>query len=628
MTKRRQVLRDLSRAAETVNQVRKTISSVEEEISFRYREIEILRDIDSYILESDSPERLESPKIVTQLFEDVMVYINSALVIDAECGFYVNLDNKFELLGANNSPDFPRAISCELSNSDWKKIEKAPLHSEPGGQPFTGVFSNAQDVYTEPLFIFDNHLLGVFVVQGASDTPSGRSRWLKDTEHVETLRGVFRQLKIAYRFLVEHRRSAKLNELWTDFSERYFSPHLCLSLLAKQIVSMQPDFGPLKFKSQPNVQILFPYGEELRILATTGWERDIETVAIQDSICGLAFREGRRLNIDPTSDDYAHLYKQYFGTNGEIRSELVVPMWVKDSVVGVVNFECPEQNAFTATQERTLAEIVKRVTPVALSLKARLDHNREAQSAYSAILSDYLMRFSGVLRHELATPTSGLATSLDTAIKRIDTVGFDVDEIREDLVTAEENRKYIDRSVFSFIKDLSKYGEVEPTCINELVRETVEIINDTYDASIGGTSGQECDFTIRTQEIGRYRVRASRLLKPYLVCLFDNSIRSISAKKEAGLSKRKGVIIVTISSDEEHPDLINLTIKDNGLGISRRELLQLRRFQFGTRFRQDKGQGYGLAATQRYLSEVGGWIDIDSSKGRSFTVKLRLKHEK
>jgi len=622
LAKRSEVSRELGRAIQTISRAR-------DEVNFRYREIEILREIDSFILASDDEADLLAPDAVTKLFRRVIKYLNSRLITGGSCAFYVNLDDGFALLDKDQTQKFPALIDCDASSVDWKSVEASPLHVKPGGEPFTSVFSKATTVYTEPLFIFDDILLGVFVVQSFDAEVGSSESWLSDREHVETLRGVFRQLKVAYRFLVEHRRSAALNDLWGEFANRGFSPRICLSLLATRLVEMLPELGPMKFEPKPQVQILFPYDDTLRILATTGKERDTQSVKVDNSISGLSFKSEALLNIDPTNAEYTPLYQAYFRSGPMIRSELVLPMFAQGEAVGVANFESTQVNAFKQSQARTLHEIVQKITPVALSLKARLDHNREAQSAYSSIMAEYLRKFSGVLHHELASPTAALKVNLGNTKKRLEQASVKNAGIDKELALAEENYASMSTSVFDFIGDLSAYGVVGPICVNGLVEETIEIINDTSRPKISEEDGtlDEHEFRILYSASRRFKVNASRLLKPYLVCLFDNSIRSIKAKRKSGMLKQRGKIVVRIEQDEQHSNHVAITIKDNGGGVGAKELSQLKRFKVGTRFRRDNGHGYGLAATQRYLAEIGGWIDIDSSKGKSFTVRLSLRQE-
>jgi len=234
-----------------------------------------------------------------------------------------------------------------------------------------------------------------------------------------------------------------------------------------------------------------------------------------------------------------------------------------------------------------------------------------------------------VLHHELASPTAALKVNLGNTKKRLEQASVKNAGIDKELALAEENYASMSTSVFDFIGDLSAYGVVGPICVNGLVEETIEIINDTSRPKISEEDGtlDEHEFRILYSASRRFKVNASRLLKPYLVCLFDNSIRSIKAKRKSGMLKQRGKIVVRIEQDEQHSNHVAITIKDNGGGVGAKELSQLKRFKVGTRFRRDNGHGYGLAATQRYLAEIGGWIDIDSSKGKSFTVRLSLRQE-
>lgn len=198
MAGKAEVLSDLELAIQTV-------SSVRDEVSFRYREIEILRKIDSFILNSESSGAATNSSAITGLFQSVITYLNRELIEGGTCAFYVNLDSRFELVGRQDAKFFPKVIYCEASSVDWKLVETHPIHSGPEGEPFVSVFPKATDLYTEPLFIFEDVLLGVFVVQAGFRDEHQGPNWLQDDEHIDTLRGIFRQLKIAYRYLVEHR---------------------------------------------------------------------------------------------------------------------------------------------------------------------------------------------------------------------------------------------------------------------------------------------------------------------------------------------------------------------------------------------------------------------------------------
>lgn len=627
-------MKDYTKLSRGLQQSIDILSNVKDELSFRYNEISILREIDSYILSSNEAHSNPHSSEITRLFRRVIKALNRLLPDEASCAFYVNFDTRFELVSGADPALFPNTIHCNATSLDWKIVEHHPIHRRSEGSPFSKAFREADVVYTEPLFIFETVLLGVFIVQ-ANDRPERPVvNWLDSKEHIDSLRGIFRQLKIAYKHLVEHGRAAALNNLWSEFADKDFSPSYCLHLLALRLSEMTPILGPMRFRNKPGVQILFRHEDSLRILATTGSERDTEFVSISDSISGLALRNLQTVNVDPSAPEYNTLYKNFLGRSRQIRSELAIPMLLTDHAIGVVNFESIDEFAFSSVQARTIEEIVRKITPVAVSLKARLDHNREAQSAYSAIMTRYLHAFSAVLRHEVSSPTSALSSNIDNIRRRLTSHNFLPDDVINELDNAEANYRRIDTSMFGFINDLSNYGIIGPIRILDLLKETVEMINDTDRPSIGSNSletigGLEERHEYKIDLLGRknYRVNASRLLKPYLVCLLDNSVRSIRNKRSSGGLPQGGKISIQVREDADDSRSILITIRDNGQGVSREQLEILRRFRIGTRFRNDQGQGYGLAATQRYLAEVGGWIELDSIENRFFSVTISLKHE-
>lgn len=72
-------------------------------------------------------------------------------------------------------------------------------------------------------------------------------------------------------------------------------------------------------------------------------------------------------------------------------------------------------------------------------------------------------------------------------------------------------------------------------------------------------------------------------------------------------------------------DLIEIGIKDTGLGIKKEDLSRIFDPFFTTK-EVGKGTGLGLPITQRIIQEHGGTIEVESQEGVSTTVILRLPH--
>ena len=71
--------------------------------------------------------------------------------------------------------------------------------------------------------------------------------------------------------------------------------------------------------------------------------------------------------------------------------------------------------------------------------------------------------------------------------------------------------------------------------------------------------------------------------------------------------------------------MLDITVADNGCGISEDDLKQLFKVFFSTK--GSNGTGLGLAVTQKIIKEHGGDIQVESelSVGTQFTITLPLK---
>lgn len=622
-----------------LSSVRDQLAVLESEMRFRSEELRVLRGIDQRILETSGKAFSESENLVQELFLQTSQYITNNLIRNGVCAFYTNQDTHFQILGELrplNKPmpmyEFPTEVRCSVGSIDWKDVETNSRFLKNDGSAFSKAFDGWDRIYVEPLFVHQQSLLGAFVVLEQCTAGDDHCQ-LDDTDAVDTFRGIFAQLKVAYKFLVEHQLRVEIAELWQIFAEQDLSPFVCFGILAHEIPNLMPKFGGHEFP--PDVEIQIPMrrveDNQLRIRASTGASRDTDIILIDDSISGIPFLEdGRLVNVDPTEPKYTGLYKSYFGSAEEkIRTEVVLPMKFKGEVVGVINLESFKRRAFSEIQIEILARIAEHLAPVVIGLEARLAQNRGVQTAYGSIISRYLNGFGKVLRHGIMSPVAALAADLDTLDLQLSRQEVDLLAVQDSIQRLRINFRSIKKSISDFTEDLSSYGAIEPLDLVELAKETIGIVEDTMrpkraPGSDSATSTFEIDFLPSL----RPTVRASRLFKPYLLALVDNSIRSIQKKQQLGRSKAPGRIRISIEADPGKKDRILFILRDTGNGVPREQLRMLERFRFGTRFREDVGEGYGLAATQRYLSTIDGWMEIDSVAGKFFEVRMSLRVEK
>jgi signal transduction histidine kinase len=80
------------------------------------------------------------------------------------------------------------------------------------------------------------------------------------------------------------------------------------------------------------------------------------------------------------------------------------------------------------------------------------------------------------------------------------------------------------------------------------------------------------------------------------------------------------MIVARAVADDQ---LVELSVADNGVGMSRETLLRAFNPYFTTRA-DGRGTGLGLAMVQRFAQEAGGRVELASTPGAGTTVTLRL----
>lgn len=103
--------------------------------------------------------------------------------------------------------------------------------------------------------------------------------------------------------------------------------------------------------------------------------------------------------------------------------------------------------------------------------------------------------------------------------------------------------------------------------------------------------------------------------------LVTNAAEAIQGQDDRG---SQGLILVDV---RRQGDLLALTVRDNGPGLSERAMQNLFRVGYSTKFDPETGninRGVGLAAVQFMVEELGGSIQVDSDKGAQFRVYVPI----
>jgi len=162
---------------------------------------------------------------------------------------------------------------------------------------------------------------------------------------------------------------------------------------------------------------------------------------------------------------------------------------------------------------------------------------------------------------------------------------------------------------FSKIESGAKRYELEPTDLDEIVRESIQ----TWAVGLKHR-GVQLRYEPPAAAISEV-VADGEAIRQALANLVDNAVKYSGDGKE---------IVVSLRRDQ---DRLDLSVRDVGIGISRSEQQKIfeRFHRVGTGLVHDvKGSGLGLSIVQHIVLAHGGEILVDSEPGRGSTFSIRL----
>lgn len=228
--------------------------------------------------------------------------------------------------------------------------------------------------------------------------------------------------------------------------------------------------------------------------------------------------------------------------------------------------------------------------------------NEELRRAY-----DELDKFAYNVSHDIRSPITGILTGINMALG-LDDIG----EIKEALTLMERSVKKLD----SFILNMYDYYNLK---MGELILTRIDfksLISDQEDIYSVYASVHHVQFITSLKQSAPFRSDEG-LLKLIITNLLSNAFKY--QRRSAGDKQ------VELSVHVNEARAI-ITVRDNGIGISERDLPEI----FDLFFRssdQEAGFGFGLYNIQNALNKLGGRVEVASreQEGTVFTVRIPNK---
>lgn len=355
----------------------------------------------------------------------------------------------------------------------------------------------------------------------------------------------------------------------------------------------------------------------------TKQEIESYSATVGEGICGKVAETGKPFIVGDVSK--VRFYKEL---TSETKSEITVPLKVEGKVIGVLNVESKELNAFdkedllylSALADKAAvairnAQLYNRIKNFNLELKKRVEQatndliiaNKELKRL-NQIKSDFVSTVS----HELRTPL----TSVQGYVSLI----FDGDagpiseEQKEFLGIVKEESERLTR----LISDLLDISKIEAGKMN-MVFNNFNILEfmKNYRREVQRMSSAK---SIRTEIMVPDRMPNIKADADKIKQIFDNLVSN--AIKFSGKNTTLKIAV------KETPDKIQVDVADEGIGIAEKDLKTIfEKFQQvdSKMTRKAGGTGLGLPITKHLVEAHGGKIWVQSKLGEGSTFSFTLK---
>ncbi|MBI5963987.1 MAG: GAF domain-containing protein [Chloroflexi bacterium] len=345
---------------------------------------------------------------------------------------------------------------------------------------------------------------------------------------------------------------------------------------------------------------------------------------VQDGVTGRVSQTGESIMINDTKLD--PLYKSLRGW--EARSEICVALKDGETILGIIDAESREQNAFShndliameslagilasvitsANQYQKLQETIRQLRLTEVELNARMEAQRSAENRLlQAAKLAAVGEMAAGIAHELNNP---LTTVTGFSELVLDELPQDSEHREELEMVLREARRASD--VVRRLLDFSRQGERirSQADLNEVVNDVIALTRHLIQTN-------RVALTLDLDESLPWIFIDRNQMKQVLLNLIHNALQA--------MPNGGGLQVSTRIVEREERNWAVMAIKDSGVGITPAD--QVRIFEPFFTTRGDRGgTGLGLSVTFGIVTDHGGMIEISSEpeKGSTFSVWLPM----
>ncbi|NWF64217.1 MAG: GAF domain-containing protein [Chloroflexi bacterium] len=332
------------------------------------------------------------------------------------------------------------------------------------------------------------------------------------------------------------------------------------------------------------------------------------------SIVGSVALTGRELVVNNVQEN--PLY-QFSPLLPETRAEAALPLRIGSRVIGVIDIQATQVNAFNEDEISVLQTLADQVA-------VAIDNARSFELSQQAVMEmreiDRLKsQFLANMSHELRTPLNSIIGFSRVILKGID--GPVTELMQQDLTAIYNSGQHL----LGLINDILDLAKIEAGKM-ELAFDEVNI-SDLVHSVMSTMTGLIKDKPIEMKQF----------IEPNLPTVRADAIRvrqvMINLLSNAAKFTEEGAISVSVMPfKEDGITQIRISVTDTGAGISLKDQQKL--FQAFSQVdasptRKSGGTGLGLSICQQLVNMHGGkiWVESEEGKGSTFHFTLPLYHK-
>jgi signal transduction histidine kinase len=399
----------------------------------------------------------------------------------------------------------------------------------------------------------------------------------------------------------------------------------------KEVVSISADLVAQYFKYELAVVLLIDEERKRFIQGIGGAQSETVKRALEgreffaeDGVTGHVVRTGASLLVNDTRQEKLHAPLKGW----EARSEICVPLKDGEVVLGLIDVESREPNAFShndlisieslagiltsvitsANQYQRLQETIRQLRATEIELNARMEAQRSAENRLiQAAKLAAVGEMAAGIAHELNNPLTTVTGFSELVLEDLPQDFLYRAEL--EMVSREAHRA---SDVVRRLLDFSRQGERARARadLNEVVNDVIALTRHLIQTN-------NVALTLRLEENLPWVFIDRNQMKQVLLNLIHNALQAMPQGGD--------LIVGTAAVPREGGSWAALSVKDSGVGISPAD--QSRIFEpFFTTKGDRGGTGLGLSVTYGIVTDHGGTIEIESepNKGSTFTVWLPI----